>query len=352
MLNTPYAILDSLLAEYTARHHPGRRVRPRQPGRHRRLRLQVVRGRQDQHLHQVRRLLGRRGLRRRAADPGLRRRQRQGQRAAGRPDPDPRQPALQPRRHDQGRRRRRADRRGRPVGAVHDARRPGAVRRRQGPPGDAADRRPPGDDRPDPERLRLAGQRPLRAARRRLRQRPAPARAGHRPGQVAARSRPARRGCRSSCSPATTSARWPSRPRTCSPSRPRRPGSRSRSPRRRRSTTTTTCPTRSPRTSGTPATTSRRPWSARSRPTRAAPTTRPTGTTQQHRDLVNAAAQEVDEAKRADLLHQAQEIEYNEGGLIIWGFRQQVDAYGANVQGLEPSKYLPLGNYKFNKVSV
>ena len=55
---------------------------------------------------------------------------------------------------------------------------------------------------------------------------------------------------------------------------------------------------------------------------------------------------------QADLLHQAQEIEYNEGGLIIWGFRQQVDGYAANVQGLEPSKYLPLGNYKFNKVSV
>ena len=73
---------------------------------------------------------------------------------------------------------------------------------------------------------------------------------------------------------------------------------------------------------------------------------------QQHRDLVNQAAQELDATKRADLLHQAQEIEYNEGGLIIWGFRQQVDGYGANVQGLEPSKYLPLGSYKFNKVSV
>jgi peptide/nickel transport system substrate-binding protein len=73
---------------------------------------------------------------------------------------------------------------------------------------------------------------------------------------------------------------------------------------------------------------------------------------EEHRNLVNAAAQELDETKRADLLHQAQEIEYNEGGLIIWGFRQQVDGYGANVKGLEPSKYLPLGSYKFNKVSV
>jgi peptide/nickel transport system substrate-binding protein len=73
---------------------------------------------------------------------------------------------------------------------------------------------------------------------------------------------------------------------------------------------------------------------------------------EEHRDLVNAAAKEVDEDKRGDLLHQAQEIEYNEGGLIIWGFRKQIDAYASNVGGLEPSKYLPLGNYKFSKVSV
>ncbi|GAA1479424.1 ABC transporter substrate-binding protein [Nocardioides aestuarii] len=71
-----------------------------------------------------------------------------------------------------------------------------------------------------------------------------------------------------------------------------------------------------------------------------------------HRNLVNAAAKELDEDKRKDLLFQAQEIEYNEGGLIIWGFRQQVDGYAAGVQGLEPSAYLPLGSYKFDKVSV
>jgi peptide/nickel transport system substrate-binding protein len=73
---------------------------------------------------------------------------------------------------------------------------------------------------------------------------------------------------------------------------------------------------------------------------------------EEHRNLVNTAAQTLDEAKRNELLHQAQEIEYEEGGLIIWGFRQQVDGYANNVQGLEPSKYLPLGSYKFQKVSV
>lgn len=73
---------------------------------------------------------------------------------------------------------------------------------------------------------------------------------------------------------------------------------------------------------------------------------------QEFTDLINAAAKEVDEAKRAEIMHDAQEMEYNEGGYIIWGFRQQVDAHGANVQGLEPSKYLPCGNYRFDKVSV
>lgn len=73
---------------------------------------------------------------------------------------------------------------------------------------------------------------------------------------------------------------------------------------------------------------------------------------EEHRDLVNAAAKEVDPEKRGELIREAQEIEYNEGGLIIWGFRKQIDAYASNVEGLEPSKYLPLGNYKFNKVSV
>ena len=73
---------------------------------------------------------------------------------------------------------------------------------------------------------------------------------------------------------------------------------------------------------------------------------------EEHRNLVNTAAATLDPEKRNELLHDAQEIEYNEGGLIIWGFRQQVDGYASNVQGLEPSKYLPLGSYKFNKVSV
>lgn len=68
--------------------------------------------------------------------------------------------------------------------------------------------------------------------------------------------------------------------------------------------------------------------------------------------LIHAAQAETDEAKRNTLLQDAQKIEYDEGGYIIWGFRRQIDAYGAKVQGIKPSKYLPLGNYKFQYASV
>ena len=68
--------------------------------------------------------------------------------------------------------------------------------------------------------------------------------------------------------------------------------------------------------------------------------------------LIAAAQRETDEAKRNSLLHDAQEIEYNEGGYIIWGFRNQIDGLSQNVQGLKPSVYQPLGSYNFKTVSV
>ncbi len=68
--------------------------------------------------------------------------------------------------------------------------------------------------------------------------------------------------------------------------------------------------------------------------------------------LIAAAQKETDEAKRNTLLHDAQEIEYNEGGYIIWGFRNQIDGIGQKVQGLKPSVYQPLGTYNFKTVSV
>ena len=57
-LKTPYAVLDYLLAEYTLGIVPAR-LRPEEPGRHRPVQVQVVQPRQEQRLHEVRRLLGR-----------------------------------------------------------------------------------------------------------------------------------------------------------------------------------------------------------------------------------------------------------------------------------------------------
>ncbi|GGF44077.1 ABC transporter substrate-binding protein [Marmoricola endophyticus] len=68
--------------------------------------------------------------------------------------------------------------------------------------------------------------------------------------------------------------------------------------------------------------------------------------------LISSAQAQTDDAKRNSLLQDAQKIEYDEGGYIIWGFRRQVDAVAANVKGVSTSKYLPLGSYRFNKATV
>jgi peptide/nickel transport system substrate-binding protein len=67
--------------------------------------------------------------------------------------------------------------------------------------------------------------------------------------------------------------------------------------------------------------------------------------------LVAEARRTLDLRKRCDILHQAQAIEDDTGGYIIWGFRNQIDAYSAKTAGWEPAKTgTPLGNYGFAKV--
>ena len=67
--------------------------------------------------------------------------------------------------------------------------------------------------------------------------------------------------------------------------------------------------------------------------------------------LIDQARGELDEGKRTDLLHEAQKIEYDSGGYIVWSFSNQVDAYNAKVGGFQPAKSgVPLSNYGFGKV--
>lgn len=68
-------------------------------------------------------------------------------------------------------------------------------------------------------------------------------------------------------------------------------------------------------------------------------------------ELIESAKREAEPARRKQLLQSAQEIEYNTGGFIIWGFKRQLDAYSNLVQGLQPNRYLPCAGFEFKRAS-
>jgi peptide/nickel transport system substrate-binding protein len=68
-------------------------------------------------------------------------------------------------------------------------------------------------------------------------------------------------------------------------------------------------------------------------------------------DLINQARGEIDDAKRKDILHQAQQMQYEQGGYIIPYFSNIIDAYSAKVSGFVPAKSgFPFGNYWLKNV--
>jgi peptide/nickel transport system substrate-binding protein len=67
--------------------------------------------------------------------------------------------------------------------------------------------------------------------------------------------------------------------------------------------------------------------------------------------LIAQARGTVDEKARTALLKQAQRIEYERGGLIVWGFMNQVDAHQVYVAGLVPDRTgVSLSGYGFRQV--
>lgn len=68
-------------------------------------------------------------------------------------------------------------------------------------------------------------------------------------------------------------------------------------------------------------------------------------------DIVRRAGAETDETRRFELQRQAQQIEFDRGGFIIWGFKNQVDAYSNLVTGLKPHRYMPCDAFGFKHVS-
>lgn len=70
-------------------------------------------------------------------------------------------------------------------------------------------------------------------------------------------------------------------------------------------------------------------------------------------DLVGRIRSETDDAKRQELIGRAQEILYDRGGLIIWGFANQIDAYQSYVGGLEEDRSgVPLSGFQLHKVWI
>jgi peptide/nickel transport system substrate-binding protein len=67
--------------------------------------------------------------------------------------------------------------------------------------------------------------------------------------------------------------------------------------------------------------------------------------------LIREARGELDDNRRCEILHQAQELEYNEGGHIIPYFSNAIDAHSAEVGGIVPARSgFTLGNYRLRSV--
>ncbi len=63
--------------------------------------------------------------------------------------------------------------------------------------------------------------------------------------------------------------------------------------------------------------------------------------------LINEIAATTDQSKREEFAYGVQKLQYDRGGYIIWGFQDQVDGLGANVNGFIGARSLPLGFYSF-----
>ena len=64
---------------------------------------------------------------------------------------------------------------------------------------------------------------------------------------------------------------------------------------------------------------------------------------------VKEAFRTVDSQKRNELVAEAETIEHNEGGHIIWAFNDQLDAYSKKLGGVLPYKDgIPLAGFRFN----
>lgn len=70
-------------------------------------------------------------------------------------------------------------------------------------------------------------------------------------------------------------------------------------------------------------------------------------------DLIARARAEVDDERRRELTEQAQQILWERGGFIIWGFANQIDAHQSYVGGLKPNRTgIPLSGFQLHRVFI
>ncbi|GAA1380224.1 ABC transporter substrate-binding protein [Pseudonocardia kongjuensis] len=73
----------------------------------------------------------------------------------------------------------------------------------------------------------------------------------------------------------------------------------------------------------------------------------------EYQAVIRRARSEVDPNLRAQLVRRAQQIEFDRGGYLIWGFPDRVDAHQGYVGGLVPNRTgLSLSGYEFRKAWV
>jgi peptide/nickel transport system substrate-binding protein len=66
--------------------------------------------------------------------------------------------------------------------------------------------------------------------------------------------------------------------------------------------------------------------------------------------LVREAQGATDEAAAVDLWQQVQQIQYDEGGYIVWANLELIDAVANHVQGVVPSAWFNLGGWNYRDV--
>jgi peptide/nickel transport system substrate-binding protein len=67
-------------------------------------------------------------------------------------------------------------------------------------------------------------------------------------------------------------------------------------------------------------------------------------------ELIRSAQAAATEEEALELWHQVQQIQYDEGGYIVWANLELLDAYANHVQGVVPSAWFNLGGWNYRDV--